>query len=254
MAVTDPIYADLQVVEVPTDSLQPNPYNPNQQSLADFDLLVKSMQEDGFTTPIAVNDGTLDPTLKDMIIDGEHRWRAAFVLKMPTVPIVYLAKDQAGMRASTIRHNRARGHHDQLLESLVLKDLAESGVSAEELQEGLGVDPVELEVMLAKANDAADALLVADELEDEILAGLEERGITGEEAQIVAARHAVIGAQGQRDRADDHTRSGEVGKDVRLEFVYSGEEAAFMQEFVRRNKTGLQAVMACIRWFDSHQG
>jgi ParB/RepB/Spo0J family partition protein len=99
----------LAVDLVDIDRLRPNTYNPNQQTVNDFEMLVESMRDDGFTVPILVNDGGVDPSLKDMIIDGEHRWRAGKVLGMKKVPVVWESVDQAGMRIDTLRHNEARG-------------------------------------------------------------------------------------------------------------------------------------------------
>lgn len=48
----------LTISYVAPDALKPNSYNPNRQSEHDFDLLLRSIQEDGFTQPIiAQQDG-----------------------------------------------------------------------------------------------------------------------------------------------------------------------------------------------------
>lgn len=81
----------LVVTEVPAHSVRPNPYNPNIQQLSEFKLLLKSMNDEGLTSPVlAVRiDGShhaADPKLKNypvgttVIVDGEHRWRAWAVL------------------------------------------------------------------------------------------------------------------------------------------------------------------------------
>lgn len=50
----------LEVVYVPTDSIKPNQYNPNRQDPQDFELLLRSMREDGFcveaSTPVLCAD------------------------------------------------------------------------------------------------------------------------------------------------------------------------------------------------------
>ena len=106
----------LNVEYTSIDSLKPNTYNPNRQSDHDFELLLRSMEEDGFTQPIVVNNDFV-------IIDGEHRWRAASSLGIKEIPIVKVNMSKEQMRISTIRHNRARGSHDVQLEAEVLRDL-----------------------------------------------------------------------------------------------------------------------------------
>ena len=49
---------ELAIEYVSVDSIKPNNYNPNRQSEHDFELLLKSMEEDGFTQPIIVQQST----------------------------------------------------------------------------------------------------------------------------------------------------------------------------------------------------
>ena len=65
----------LSVEYVPIADIHPNEYNPNRQSPREYELLLRSMEEDGFTQPILVQRGT------QRIVDGEHRWRAAHDLE-----------------------------------------------------------------------------------------------------------------------------------------------------------------------------
>jgi len=69
--------------------LSPNTYNPNVQSDHDFELLCRSILEDGFTQPIVAARMTpeflQDSAFKlfkagdQVITDGEHRWTAVIV-------------------------------------------------------------------------------------------------------------------------------------------------------------------------------
>jgi ParB-like chromosome segregation protein Spo0J len=112
---------ELAIEYVSIDSIKPNNYNPNRQSEHDFELLIKSMEEDGFTQPIIVQKAT------KMIVDGEHRWRAASVLGYKEIPVVYVDMTPEQMRIATLRHNRARGSEDMELSVQVLRDLQELG-------------------------------------------------------------------------------------------------------------------------------
>jgi hypothetical protein len=130
-AVRDRGYRELQkkinrlerlVVEyVEPSALLPNSYNPNRQNERDFELLTKSITEDGFTQPIvAIRD-------HNVIVDGEHRWRVAQKLGYTKVPVVFVDMTPEQMRVATLRHNRARGSEDITLAIGVLKDLQELG-------------------------------------------------------------------------------------------------------------------------------
>lgn len=110
----------LIVTYVGIDELKPNSYNPNRQNDHDFELLLSSIREDGFTQPIVC---TKDFT----IVDGEHRWRGARKLGMEKIPVVVVDMNADQMRISTLRHNRARGSEDIDLSTEVLRDLRELG-------------------------------------------------------------------------------------------------------------------------------
>jgi len=112
---------ELAIEYVSVDSIKPNNYNPNRQSEHDFELLLKSMEEDGFTQPIIVQKAT------KMIVDGEHRWRATTVLGYKEIPVVFVEMTPEQMRIATLRHNRARGSEDMELSVQVLRDLQELG-------------------------------------------------------------------------------------------------------------------------------
>jgi ParB-like chromosome segregation protein Spo0J len=239
--VTQP--EDVVVVKVPVNLLVPNAYNPNQQSVTSFELLVKSIEEDGFTLPVVVNSGVTDQHLRNMIIDGEHRWRAAQVLNMPEVPVVYKDMSEADMRVSTIRHNKARGHHDSVLEAKVLQELAGS-VDSAELKESLGLDDVELDVMLKKAGDYTDAAALSELSMNENLEALTEQGLTGAAAQTVAQRHGVANAHKALSEQTKQTLQNETGKNVRLEFIFSGEDADFMKLMVSHYQTAKNFILS----------
>jgi len=104
----------------PVDQIKPNDYNPNRQNTHEFTLLCRSIEEDGFTQPVIVGaDG--------VIVDGEHRWRAAQHLGMEQIPIVVVPMEGAQARIATLRHNRARGSEDLELSVSVLRDLEKLG-------------------------------------------------------------------------------------------------------------------------------
>lgn len=133
--------AELKVEYIPITSIYPNPYNPNRQSDREFDLLKKSIIEDGFTQPVVVQKSSR------MIVDGEHRWRALNQLGLKEIPVVFVEMSDQQMRISTLRHNRARGSEDIELSIQVLRDLRELG-ALDKAVDSLDIDDIELQAML----------------------------------------------------------------------------------------------------------
>ena len=156
----------LAIEYLPIDSLQPNSWNPNRQSDHDFELLLASMRSDGFTTPIICLKGS-----DHIIVDGEHRWRAARHLNEEarkagkpeqylTVPVVIVDMPEAQAKVATLRHNRARGSEDIELSAQLLRDLETLG-ALDWAQDQLLMDDVEIQRMLSDI--AAPEALAAEE-------------------------------------------------------------------------------------------
>ena len=128
---------------VDRDKLTGNAYNPNKVSEENLQLLIPSIQTNGWTLPIVVRP---DYT----IIDGFHRWTVAGREPLKTllgnkVPVVIVAHtDEAEDMYGTITHNRARGTH--LLEPMkaIVKKLINDGKSTKEICKQLGMRPEEV--------------------------------------------------------------------------------------------------------------
>jgi hypothetical protein len=110
----------MNIVDLPLSSIEPNDYNPNSMSDEIFAKEIASIEEFGFLIPIVVNK----KGNKFIIIDGEHRWRAAKNLGMDEVPCV-LVEDMSPekMKALTIILNSLRGEHDPMAVGHILKEL-----------------------------------------------------------------------------------------------------------------------------------
>lgn len=148
----------LVVSYTPHGSLRPNYYNPNRQSDHDFELLTRSMTEDGFTQPIVAVRITAEHLANpefakhykpgdQVICDGEHRWRAAAALGFTEVPVVFVPMTVEQMMTATLRHNRARGSEDIELAANVLKDLQALG-ALDWAKDSLMLDDAELNKLL----------------------------------------------------------------------------------------------------------
>ena len=141
------------------------------------------MKDDGFTTPILVQEQTME------IVDGEHRWTGAIVLAWlnknhplgkdefwpeklitesrekrldllsevdPIIPIVKTPMTPEQMRVATLRHNRARGEEDVELAAEVLRDLQQLG-ALEWAKDELMLDDETLKRLMEDVS-ASDAL------------------------------------------------------------------------------------------------
>lgn len=236
----------LVITYIPTGDIKPNSYNPNRQDPHQFELLLKSITEDGFTQPIVVLKVT-EQNKSDkafaggqyvvgdtVVVDGEHRWRAAQHLGMKEVPVVYTDMTPEQMRIATLRHNRARGDEDLELTAQVLKDLRELG-ALESAADSLMMDDVELDKLL---NDIPAPEGLAGEQFSEAWAP-DKTGATGtmnaahsvdgtpaallqareQEARIAAAKNEEERAAAMRD-----------SNVYRLALMFSGEEATIVKQ------------------------
>jgi hypothetical protein len=131
----------LAIEYVPVDSIMPNSYNANRQNPHDFELLLKSIREDGFTTAVVCMKSNRE------IVDGEHRWRAAKQLGYAEIPVVFVEMTEEQRRISTLRHNRARGSEDIELTAAIMRDLRELG-ALDWAQDSLMLDDLELERLM----------------------------------------------------------------------------------------------------------
>lgn len=142
--MTQDLFAPLSSLQwVDRNKLHANDYNPNKVSEENLQLLIQSIQTNGWTLPIVVRP---DYT----IIDGFHRWTVAGREPLKTllgnkVPVVIVAHtDEAEDMYGTITHNRARGTH--LLEPMkaIVKKLINDGKSTKEICKQLGMRPEEV--------------------------------------------------------------------------------------------------------------
>ena len=236
----------LTIQYVPVDQIRPNSYNPNRQDPHAFELLVRSITEDGFTQPIVVLKVT-EETKDDqafkgakvgdtVVVDGEHRWRAAQHLGFKEVPVVYTDMTPSQMRIATLRHNRARGDEDIELTSLVLKDLRELG-SLDWAQDSLMLDDVEMDKLL---NDiSAPDALAGDQFNESWAPDKGASGTVG----TVDAGHMVDGTPQallkarEQEAALSAAKNEEERKAVlkdhnvyRMALMFTGEEAEIVKK------------------------
>jgi ParB-like chromosome segregation protein Spo0J len=221
----------LAVTYVPTGDMKPNAYNPNRQSQDDFELLLRSMEEDGFTQPIvALPDNT--------IVDGEHRWRAARELGYTEVPVVHVNMTPEQMRIATLRHNRARGSEDYDLATQVLKDLQELG-ALDWAQDSLMLDDAEINRLLndmpapeSLAGDEFSGAWEPGERPEQEAEGVTEGGAAIRVSTTPAAADALREEERRLAAAVTEEERAAARRDLnifRLSLVFSGEEATIVK-------------------------
>lgn len=119
------------LAHVAPGDLAPNPWNPNEMDPDMLDHARASIKEFGFVDPVTVR--TLGKGYQ--IIDGEHRWRIALEMNLPTIP-VYDVGDVEDTVAEqlTIVLNETRGQANPqklgaLLRNLMARETKESLLS-----------------------------------------------------------------------------------------------------------------------------
>lgn len=217
----------LSIEYVPTLSIEPNDYNPNRQNDHEFDLLCRSINEDGFTQPVIVGtDGR--------IVDGEHRWRAAQHLGLESIPIVRVPMEGAQARIATLRHNRARGTEDVELSVAVLRDLESLG-ALEWAADSLVLSDGELERLLSDV-PAPEALADPEFTEawvpdrDGSMAAGDGQGTTSDATPAALAANREMEARLREARTAEERAAAARDRNVyRVVLSYNGEEAEIVK-------------------------
>lgn len=130
------------------DKVRANNYNPNAVAKIEMNLLFTSIKHDGYTQPVV----TFYDKDKDqyIIVDGFHRYstmknsKYLRELNHNLLPVVVIDKDMNDRRASTVRHNRARGSHSIEGMSDLVYQMLNDGWSDARICNELGMEADEL--------------------------------------------------------------------------------------------------------------
>jgi len=132
-----------------SENVEANEYNPNTVAPPEMKLLIRSIEEDGYTMPIV----TFPDTDTIRIVDGFHRRKAERISNIihestfgyiPVSTIRPEKRDISDRIASTIRHNRARGTHNIDLMVNIVAELTEAGMGNDWIMKHIGMDADEL--------------------------------------------------------------------------------------------------------------
>lgn len=132
-----------------SEDVEANEYNPNAVAPPEMRLLIRSIEEDGFTMPIV----TFPDADCIRIVDGFHRRKSERTSRkihestLGYIPISTIREEKRSITdrmASTIRHNRARGTHSIDLMVNIVAELTEAGMGNDWIMKNIGMDADEL--------------------------------------------------------------------------------------------------------------
>lgn len=132
-----------------SEDVEANEYNPNAVAPPEMKLLIRSIEEDGYTMPIV----SFPDSETIRIVDGFHRRKAERTSSrihestfgyIPLSTIRPEKREIADRMASTIRHNRARGTHSIDLMVNIVAELTEAGMGNDWIMKNIGMDADEL--------------------------------------------------------------------------------------------------------------
>ena len=148
------------VTLIDIESVEPNPWNPNRLDPSQYASLKHGIQHDGWVASQALLVWSTDKKGKRrmLIIDGEHRWKAARELGMTKVPAVLLERlGEAEAKALTIKLDAKRGEFEPTELGRLLREIqaARPGDDAGALGLDLGFDASAMARLLAPPPEAA---------------------------------------------------------------------------------------------------
>ena len=133
---------------IPIEKVKANNYNPNSVAKIEMNLLFTSIKHDGYTQPcVTFYDKEKDTYI---IVDGFHRYctmknnHYLRELNHNLLPVVVIDKPINDRRASTVRHNRARGSHSVEGMSDLVYQMLRDGWTDERICNELGMESEEL--------------------------------------------------------------------------------------------------------------
>lgn len=131
-----------EILTVDINLVHPNPYNPNVVEDSVFEQLKKNILQEGLIGAIIVRNYK-EKSGEYIIIDGEHRWRAAKDVGYKKIPVIVLDRKLPDAMIATINFNKLRGELDTLKLAEVIHELNKT-YSTEELEDRLGYTGDEL--------------------------------------------------------------------------------------------------------------
>ena len=150
----------IQITDIPTEKLTPNPWNPNRMSPEMRHKLKEYIKREGFVEPIVVRP----KGEKYEILGGFHRWSIAGELEFKSVPCVVVDLDDRRAKILSVNLNEMKGQSlPDLLANLVHDLSREATLEDLETQLPYSIDELKDSLELLKIPDGLEAFL-ADEV------------------------------------------------------------------------------------------
>lgn len=112
---------DIRVLNVA--DLEPNTWNPNSMELEYFESLAGAIRDEGsMSQPVMVRPKP-DVVGKFIIVDGEHRWKAAKIAGLDKIVCVVVNYDETKSKVRTLSMNRIRGQDIPIKLASLIVDL-----------------------------------------------------------------------------------------------------------------------------------
>ena len=175
-----------------TRKVKPNVWNPNRMSAETYQSLRYGLENDGWIgQPLIVLGRDDAGEERNIIIDGEHRWRVAKEIGFKTVPCFVLdGMSEAKAKSLTIAMNQRRGEFDadglRALLASIQDDIPDLALAT-------GIGDKDLAVMLNAARIAGEA--AAAELGVTETPELDESGPTPERTLTRTGKKGVEATQ-----------------------------------------------------------
>ena len=136
--------------------VQPNVWNPNRMTKHQMESLVHGLRTDGWLASQALLIWGKDDLgkVRNIIIDGEHRYQAALTTGIAEGPMVFLeglTEHQA--KALTIKMNQKRGNFDEVALEELMKDIVGAD-SFDTVDLDFGFDPKSISAMFGESMDS----------------------------------------------------------------------------------------------------
>ena len=127
----------MEYIKINPEEIKENKYNPNEMTDSIMKHLIKEIKRVGFLQPILINK-------ENIIIDGEHRWKASKELGLKEIPCIKVDMDEKEAKLTTVNMNQIKGELNPVKFAELVKDL-ESNFSLSELADNLNMSLAELE-------------------------------------------------------------------------------------------------------------
>jgi ParB/RepB/Spo0J family partition protein len=134
----DADFVDFRMVDI--HLIEANPYNPNDMEAEFFETIVSQVKAEGMNQPVLCRQNPAKPGWF-LIVDGEHRWRAAKIAGKKMIAIIVVPFDELTAKVRTLSMNNLRGSNIPIRLARLLVDLNKSYTAAEiRAMTGIGED------------------------------------------------------------------------------------------------------------------